>query len=105
MFRYRINPCIFQKTWRRNISYRTPNHYWSSPERQKQFFERIAKQLNIKSTEDWYKINLLEEIKQRGGSSFLKSGFQGSPIKALQAAYPEQTFYFWKFDKVPGGKL
>jgi hypothetical protein len=91
-----------------------PEKAWNSKERsnwkevtnQRQFFDTLAKSLNVNNWEDWYSVSAGQVV--RRGGTFIKNYYRGSMIKgnyistnltyklpALKAAYPE---YNWKVE-------
>ena len=36
--------------------FRCPSNYWENPQNQQKYMDWAAKQLNVKETQDWYKI-------------------------------------------------
>jgi hypothetical protein len=57
------------------------------------FLDYVAKQLNFKTPEDWYKIQA-QDIRRFGGSRLLE--IHGSRVKLLRTLYPNID---WKEDK------
>lgn len=60
--------------------------FWKSKEAQRNFFDRLAKQWNFKTLEDWYQISL-SQLQKAGGSGILLF-YRGSQTRALMSVYP-----------------
>eukprot|EP01114_Cavostelium_apophysatum_P005470 TRINITY_DN1649_c1_g4_i2.p1 TRINITY_DN1649_c1_g4~~TRINITY_DN1649_c1_g4_i2.p1 ORF type:complete len:470 (+),score=99.43 TRINITY_DN1649_c1_g4_i2:214-1623(+) len=67
-----------------------PNGFWSDKRNQLDFFENLKKEMNIKEWEDWYKISY-KDIYDRGGHGLMVY-YNCSPLRALQAVYPQYDF-------------
>jgi len=89
-----------------------PNHPWELPfakrsywinneEAQRKFMDFVAKELNVKTWEDWYTVTF-KEIEYCGGSTLLYI-YNDSPMKLIRTIYSEHPWQFWKFSKVPNG--
>src|SRR5690348_12861840 len=63
-------------------------------------FEKLGVQLGYEQMEDWYNITL-EDVHKHGGQELL-ANYNSIP-SALQTAFPEHTWMFWKFLRVPHG--
>ncbi len=69
----------------------------SLPQQQpQQFFQYLATQLNILSTDQWYEVDKMDVI-DRGGESILNNYSDGSLIRALHSIYPTFSWEDWKF--------
>jgi hypothetical protein len=73
------------------IAKRSQHGHWKTVFNQREFFDKLAKKWNINRPEDWYKVTTTMIFEE--GGFFLRNYYQGSLIKALQAAYPEHE---WK---------
>lgn len=90
-----------------------PPHYWDSIKNHRKFFEKIAKQLNVKKWQDWYKISFADLVKLNAShllnlycmqtTTFLII-IANSHISALQTSFPEYNWQSWKFLHAPPGK-
>jgi hypothetical protein len=76
-----------------------PIGYYDSLANQRATAELIAKELQVKSFEDWYSVSYLD-IRKAGGAGLLKK-YGNSQAKMLQAVYPEYNWYFPFFAKTP----
>lgn len=66
----------------------------ANPETHRQFFDWLAKELNVNKHEDWAKVTLAQ-IYNKGGQTFLQP-FHNSLAKALKFAYPDVKWKsFW----------
>jgi hypothetical protein len=72
---------------------------WKNQKNVRNFFDSLGLSLNIKDPEDWYQISPSSIIKE-GGSNMLRY-FKGDYVKALNCAFPECKWMFWKFRRVP----
>lgn len=61
--------------------------FWSNKSRHREFFDALAKKLEIKQPSDWRVISR-EKIVQHEGSALLFNYYDGSIKKALQSTYP-----------------
>eukprot|EP01114_Cavostelium_apophysatum_P002784 TRINITY_DN12484_c0_g1_i1.p1 TRINITY_DN12484_c0_g1~~TRINITY_DN12484_c0_g1_i1.p1 ORF type:complete len:383 (-),score=89.96 TRINITY_DN12484_c0_g1_i1:20-1168(-) len=75
--------------------------YWADRQHQRDFFERIAKKLEVKHWEDWYDVDK-KEIATHGGHSVLRY-HNSSLSKALMTAYPEHSWKVWRFRRLDPG--
>jgi hypothetical protein len=69
-------------------------------ERQRMFFDRLGKQLQIKELEDWYKVGN-PQLRKIGAHRWLDLNYRGSLLKGLMQAYPEFEWQPWRFAHVP----
>lgn len=65
-----------------------------------EYFEEMAKQMNLKSLDDWYSVSL-EKALQLGAGTIINNYYNNSLITALQQLYPEHKWEPWKFSKLP----
>jgi hypothetical protein len=68
-----------------------PEGYWNDLKTQRKYFDRLGRQLGIQSMDDWYKISSIE-VKNKGGSKFLKQYYGDSLSKALGTVYSEHNW-------------
>eukprot|EP01114_Cavostelium_apophysatum_P001389 TRINITY_DN11199_c0_g1_i1.p1 TRINITY_DN11199_c0_g1~~TRINITY_DN11199_c0_g1_i1.p1 ORF type:complete len:588 (-),score=156.40 TRINITY_DN11199_c0_g1_i1:19-1782(-) len=88
------------KLWNFDI---VPRGFWNDKANQLAFFEDIAKKLNVKKWEDWYRVEI-SDVKQLGGEYLLHRYYHNVLLHALRAVYPEAPFLFWKFDEYPSSE-
>ena len=72
--------------------------YWDLVENQRNYLDRLGRELNFKSKEDWYGIRR-EVVAQFGGEKIL-ARFHGSPLKMVLSIYPEHSWTIWKFKAI-----
>jgi hypothetical protein len=53
--------------------------YWKDPKNQRMFMQKLATKLNIKTPEDWYKVDYKTFLKE--GGHFLKGQYKYSLIQ------------------------
>eukprot|EP01114_Cavostelium_apophysatum_P014087 TRINITY_DN3560_c0_g1_i1.p1 TRINITY_DN3560_c0_g1~~TRINITY_DN3560_c0_g1_i1.p1 ORF type:complete len:697 (-),score=96.12 TRINITY_DN3560_c0_g1_i1:32-2122(-) len=73
---------------------RNPIGFWKATSNQRILFENIAKQLNVNSPQDWYKVTP-QQIREVGGSAvaaILKYYYGNSHLNALSKIYPEVSW-------------
>jgi hypothetical protein len=58
---------------------------------QRQFFEWAAKELELRTLEDWYR-SRLSDVYSLGGRNFIIKNYQGSLTAALEASFPEHVW-------------
>lgn len=66
----------------------------------RQFFDSVAKRLNINQVEEWYSIPQTRIAAIAGGEGVL-AGFNRSLPHALQACYSEHKWEPWRFPRAP----
>jgi len=76
-----------------------PKNHWNMKSNQKQLFEYIKKELNVKSYEDWYTIKT-QNVTKLGGTGVL-AYYGDSLARTLVALYPEHDWQLWRFSQVP----
>lgn len=64
----------------------TPRGFWADPKNLKIFFDWLAADMGIETTEQWYKVKYTD-ISAAGGAELLKY-WGDSYVLALQQAYP-----------------
>ena len=94
-----VYPEISWQIWKFD---QVPRGYWNDMKNQRDFFDWLAKQLELRKPEEWYSVKLID-IERRGGGWLLNHLYGGSLVKALSAIYPESKWHSWKFEKVPKG--
>eukprot|EP01114_Cavostelium_apophysatum_P017295 TRINITY_DN5106_c0_g1_i2.p1 TRINITY_DN5106_c0_g1~~TRINITY_DN5106_c0_g1_i2.p1 ORF type:complete len:690 (-),score=185.35 TRINITY_DN5106_c0_g1_i2:125-2194(-) len=77
-----------------------PLNYYESRERQLEFFDELAKKLEIKSWEDWYRVTS-PSITPFGGTAILAKFFGQSLSTAITKLYPNHDWKIWKFEALP----
>ena len=75
-----------------------PKKFWENIENQRKYFDWLAKELNVKQPDDWYKVTL-SHVDEFHGSGVLDY-YSGSLIKALSFVYPHHS---WQEKRVPNG--
>jgi hypothetical protein len=78
-----------------------PHQYWDSFKNHVEFFTRLSKKLGFTTLDDWYGISS-NQICKNGGVTLLER-YKGSPLKALEAVFPNHQWIAWKFHQVPRG--
>lgn len=81
-----------------------PNGYWLDSKNCRKFFEDVGQELGVKQMEDWYTV-LAEDVEHCGGTTVLRSLFQGSLPKALISLFPEHNWDTTEFRNSPAGAL
>ncbi len=69
------------------VFYHHCRNYWTSVSNQRTFMDNLAKKLNIKDHEGWFKVSNAV-VAENGGNSLLVK-FKGSFSKILQHVYPQ----------------
>ncbi len=64
-----------------------PRRHWDNISNHRKFMDKLAKKLNIKTQDDWYKVTWTTLVKN-GASSVLQK-YNGSPRKLLTSVFPE----------------
>ncbi len=64
-----------------------PHSHWDTISNQRTFLENLARKLNIKDHEGWYRITKTA-LRQYGGSTLLK-GYGNIPSRLLASVFPE----------------
>lgn len=75
--------------------------FWEDVANQRKYLDWLARQLNIKDMDGWYKVTY-KDMQTRKGSRLLQL-YGYSVIKVLKAVYPEHDWHPWLFNKVPAG--
>jgi len=75
-----------------------PIQFWKTIENQKVYLDWVAKELSLKTLQDWYYVKK-EDIEQRGGFMLLKE-YKRSLRNVLLKVYPEHNWLPWKFGPV-----
>jgi len=76
---------------------------WTNHHNHKNFFDQLAKTMNISHPTDWYKVKR-EDIYNQGGQKLLQYYFANSLYKALSSCYPDKELFPWLFQEdVPPG--
>lgn len=76
-----------------------PRNYWSDKKVGRNSLDEIAQSLNIQSSEDWYKVTVVE-VEENGGKNLMKA-YSGSLSRALSSLYPEVNWKPWMFLHTP----
>ena len=67
-----------------------PKSIWKDPKNERKYFDYIANVLNIKSQEDWYRVEKKQIMNLKGGG--LLNRYNGNLFNALVSNYPEYSF-------------
>jgi hypothetical protein len=78
----------------------TPFGYWKDVDKQRTFMDSVAKELDIKSYEDWYKVSFTSI---RASTKVLLHHYNDSMYQALTSIYPEYKWLPWRFRACPRG--
>lgn len=65
----------------------------------KLFFEKISKELGLKTWQDWYKVKR-RDLESKGALPVLVY-YDNSHIEALVTLFPHNDWKIWKFNQVP----
>jgi hypothetical protein len=77
-----------------------PKYFWQYPTNQGNYLNSLGNKLGVKTLEDWYNVSF-EVVRDNQGAGLLDR-FHSSMYRCLQSAYPEHTWFPWKFSCVPG---
>lgn len=66
------------------------------PKDHRQFFDELARKLEIKKWEDWYNITY-DDVKHNPNGSAVLSHYNYNAAKAVMNVYPEIKWKTWKF--------
>jgi hypothetical protein len=72
--------------------------FWNDLHNQRHFLLAVAKELNVNTLNDWYKVSGAE-LSNRIGRAFLLH-YGGSLAAALKTLFPDYTWYIWNFQHV-----
>src|SRR5690242_10023870 len=75
---------------------------WKDKTTHVEFFNWVAKKLNITKNEDWYKIQT-QDVKKLGGDTLLNHYYGNSLSRALIEVYPQNNWQVWRFQAIPKG--
>eukprot|EP01114_Cavostelium_apophysatum_P004981 TRINITY_DN1548_c0_g2_i2.p1 TRINITY_DN1548_c0_g2~~TRINITY_DN1548_c0_g2_i2.p1 ORF type:complete len:367 (+),score=55.49 TRINITY_DN1548_c0_g2_i2:108-1208(+) len=83
--------------WNKAKFSRKPQHHWEDPKFQREFMEKLAKDLGFSRLEDWYKVKAADFI-DNGGTTLL--GIYGnSPSRVIRTLYDKELDWKeWKFE-------
>lgn len=76
-----------------------PHHFWDSKENQLEYMEWLAKELNVNSMEDWYKVTQ-RLITKHYGAHLLRL-YNNSTSALITSLFPNYPWKLWKFTHVP----
>lgn len=65
--------------------------FWDSLENRQRYFAWLAKQLGLKSMEDWYKVTVADVVENRG-SGLLSNFYNNTLSDALKDIYPDHSW-------------
>jgi hypothetical protein len=91
------SPIAIAKPNHYNKYIKFPLHHWDDINNQRKFIESAAKQLNLKSINDWYNISH-QQLCDVGGRVLL-SKYNFSRSSLLSTLFPQQEWLPWKFSK------
>eukprot|EP01027_Heterolobosea_sp_BB2_P026356 GEZU01040587.1.p1 GENE.GEZU01040587.1~~GEZU01040587.1.p1 ORF type:complete len:509 (-),score=114.87 GEZU01040587.1:129-1430(-) len=80
--------------WRFRV---VPSGFWMDKANQRRFLEWAAKQLQVRSPDDWYSKVSHEDICRLGGARLLRGYYNDSLPRALVAIFPEVEWQPWRF--------
>ncbi len=78
---------------------RPPTRDWTTLDKQRQFLEQVAKDMNIVTIDGWSKVTV-KDVKQRGGAA-LVNYYNGSLTALLRSVYPQHNWEATKFNRMP----
>eukprot|EP01114_Cavostelium_apophysatum_P021760 TRINITY_DN7678_c1_g1_i3.p1 TRINITY_DN7678_c1_g1~~TRINITY_DN7678_c1_g1_i3.p1 ORF type:complete len:362 (-),score=85.74 TRINITY_DN7678_c1_g1_i3:265-1350(-) len=73
--------------------------FWN-PSNQRSFLDLLAKKLNIRDLDDWYKVKKKDFV-ENGGQALLNNYYGGSVSKAITTLYPDHVWKLHRFENVP----
>ncbi len=76
--------------------------YWYDISHQRDYFDSLARDMNLQTFEQWYDITR-EDVEAHEGSDFLAVHYDRSVARALQTVYPEYNWKVWQFRRVTAG--
>jgi hypothetical protein len=76
-----------------------PKRFWDDSKNQRKFLDWVAKELNVKDHNDWYKVTH-KDIVSLGGSGLLTK-HENSHFAMLPKVYPEYEWLPWRFGVCP----
>jgi hypothetical protein len=85
--------------WKPWLFSRVPRLFWYDINNQKEYLKWIAKNLNIQTLEDWYKISSIDIVNNKGRG--LINYYKGSFFKLLKTVYPDYNWKPWLFNNSP----
>ncbi|TWU09137.1 hypothetical protein CA54_43770 [Symmachiella macrocystis] len=86
--------------WKEWLFKSAPQGFWKSPGNRRRYMRWLARELDIRQTEDWYRVSKCDFHSHNGGG-FLSNVHHDSPIAAVrefESAYPWKE---WLFLSVP----
>lgn len=86
------------KPWRFT---QTASHFWWEKSNCVAYLRWLAKELNLKSPEGWYRVRREDFVKYHGGSLFVVSGL--TLLEILRDLHPDFEWLEWRFMQVPAG--
>lgn len=81
---------------------RVRSSYWTDSAKRREFFDWAAAQLPIVRMEDWYNVTSTN-FRNLGGAGLLATMYGDSVAQAIMDAFPNHSWQFWRFKKVPIG--
>jgi hypothetical protein len=74
----------------------------SEKERHRVFFEHLAAEYEIRTSDQWYRVTR-EDVYSKGGENLLRKRYNNSVFEALNKLFPNLNLLPWKFDQLPLG--
>lgn len=79
----------------------SPSVLRSNSQKYRSYLDRLAPKIGVKKLDDWYNVQNKDLI--RAGARGILARYGNSISNLLKAAYPEENWQFWRFQKVPVG--
>src|SRR5688572_3840282 len=92
-----IYPDYNWKVWKFDV---IPKGFWKDMTNQRNFFDWVGGELNVKTKEDWYKINSRDVTRKRD-HKLLRKYYKDSLISALVTIYPHFPWQLFRFECAP----
>jgi len=85
-----------------------PSNFWEDRRRHRELFDWLGELLEIRRLDDWYRVKTIDverllTTSLKNECIFFDRFYGSSLIRALQAIYPDHSWYPWRFEKVPHG--
>jgi len=90
-----------EQDWKSWLFERVPTSFWSEKLHQREYFDWLATEFQLRSFSDWYRIKVADVLK-RGGRGVLKY-HDNSLMNSLKSIYPEYNWHLWLFSYAPRG--
>eukprot|EP01118_Nematostelium_gracile_P003123 TRINITY_DN1355_c0_g1_i1.p1 TRINITY_DN1355_c0_g1~~TRINITY_DN1355_c0_g1_i1.p1 ORF type:complete len:349 (+),score=64.58 TRINITY_DN1355_c0_g1_i1:234-1280(+) len=79
-----------------------PKQIWDEMQSQRDLMDRLAKELNIQTMEDWYSVSKAQIIHKRAGG-LLNRKYHGSPSRMITSILTEHQWNLSHFTRKPNG--